>query len=297
MSRARPSRAVALGGALVLLAACTSQGGPRTIGDDRTLPPGPSSPAPSSARPSVDRSTRSVPGHTGAPRHTGVPASVAARYDDRGAVGTAAPVYLRAAPARFLHIEVDHVADREPSPSTIAHIRGILERELDKPGGITIDVDDEIPATGDAYSLRDLAALESRWRDERSAGDTATMWLVYLDGRSAEQRGALGVAYRATSAAVFLDRIDDSATALVASRVIERATVTHEIGHLLGLVDLLFESAHPREDPEHPGHSTNEDSVMFWAVDDTAITVLLDGGPPTDFDRFDRADLAAIRGS
>jgi hypothetical protein len=69
--------------------------------------------------------------------------------------------------------------------------------------------------------------------------------------------------------------------------------VTHEVGHLLGLVDLVLHTG--RQDPEHPGHSRNQQSVMFWAVESSLITDVLTGGPPTNFDDDDRADLAAIR--
>jgi hypothetical protein len=67
---------------------------------------------------------------------------------------------------------------------------------------------------------------------------------------------------------------------------------THELGHLLGLVDLVLDTG--REDPEHPGHSRSRDSVMFWAVESDLIGSLLGGGPPTVFDAADRADLVAI---
>ena len=69
----------------------------------------------------------------------------------------------------------------------------------------------------------------------------------------------------------------------------------HEVGHLLGLVDLVLDTG--RADPEHPGHSSNRSSVMYWAVESTLITDVLAGGPPRDFDADDLRDLAAIRGA
>jgi hypothetical protein len=76
---------------------------------------------------------------------------------------------------------------------------------------------------------------------------------------------------------------------------VELAVATHELGHLLGLVDLVLHTG--REDPEHPGHSPDRESVMIWAVETDLVTTLLGGGPPTDFDAADRADLSAIRRS
>src|SRR5581483_9374283 len=73
----------------------------------------------------------------------------------------------------------------------------------------------------------------------------------------------------------------------------ELAVATHELGHLLGLVDLVLHTG--REDAEHPGHSPNRDSVMFWAVETDLVSTLLGASPSTRFDAADLADLAAIR--
>ena len=73
----------------------------------------------------------------------------------------------------------------------------------------------------------------------------------------------------------------------------ERAVVTHEMGHLLGLVDLVLDDK--RGDPAHPGHSTNRGSVMFWAVETSLVGQVLGGPPPVDFDSDDVADLRKIR--
>jgi hypothetical protein len=36
---------------------------------------------------------------------------------------------------------------------------------------------------------------------------------------------------------------------------------------------------------------------MYWAIEDMSIATILSGGPPDDFDQYDRADLASLRGS
>jgi len=77
--------------------------------------------------------------------------------------------------------------------------------------------------------------------------------------------------------------------------VIEDACTMHESGHLLGLVDLVLNTG--RQDPEHPGHSRNRQSVMYYAVESGLVAQLLGGPPPTEFDDADRADLATIRAS
>lgn len=52
-------------------------------------------------------------------------------------------------------------------------------------------------------------------------------------------------------------------------RYVEQATIVHEFGHAAGLVDngLALTSAH--NDTTHDGHCTNQDCVMYWAIEGT----------------------------
>jgi hypothetical protein len=122
------------------------------------------------------------------------------------------------------------------------------------------------------------------------------IYLQFLDG-TYEDRDAVGVAYGASSAAIFSQHIEEIATVLVGSEAIERAATIHEIGHLLSLVNIGYRSPRTREDPDHPNHSSNPDSVMYWAVDNVGVVTVLGGDMelPTDFDADDRADLEDVR--
>jgi len=247
--------------------------------------------------PSARKKTTAVarPGSTvGPPKHR-TPSGALATFDDLGSVGAMARAYAQATPARRLYYEIAYVEGNTPSQSSLDHIKTIFARDLAKPGGITVRLGAKIPKTQDEYSLADIAALSSRYRAHWSQGDTATMWLVSLNGSLAGAQGVLGVAYRASEVAVFPDQMDQATTAIVNYAAIERSVVTHETGHLLGLVNIAYESQYNHADPQHPGHSKYQTSVMYWAIDDISVAALLGRGPPDDFDRYDRADLATLR--
>ncbi|MCA1832077.1 MAG: hypothetical protein ABR548_02870 [Actinomycetota bacterium] len=270
----------------LLLAACSVRGnvGPMPA----TSPQASGSRSPGKLVPGADA--------TGPGATTPTPARTIPRatYNDEGPVGSMAKTFLRPSPASRLIVEVDWASGRDPSSLALTHLQNVLESVTDKPGGVRVVRGSQIPASKDEYSIRDLHGLEAAHRSSLSGGDTATMWFVFLNGSLAENADALGVSYEASAAAIFEDRIQSSTTALFQASEIERSVLTHEAGHLLALVNIGYKSAFDHEDADHPHHSKNSGSVMYWAVEDVSVRSLLGGGPPSEFDEQDKADLKML---
>ncbi|MCU1486100.1 MAG: Membrane metalloprotease [Actinomycetia bacterium] len=175
----------------------------------------------------------------------------------------------------------------EPRQATLNRLVDVLETVSGKPvrtlGGT-------MPTRGTWGSeLRDDADAQR----PALAADTLLLRFAFVHGQSSQGRDVLGISQRGDLSAVFVDQVDAAATGLVSSATIERAVAVHELGHLLGLVDLFLATG--RADPAHPGHSTDRRSVMYWAVESSVVGDLLTGGPPQDFDAADLADLDRIR--
>jgi hypothetical protein len=205
-----------------------------------------------------------------------------------GEPGSMADVFLRPSGSSQLVVQVLTVAGAEPRRSTLDRVVEVLRQVSGKPVR-TIGGSVAGRSTWSASDLRDAADAQSAPVPE----GTAVLRLLFVSGRSEQGDGVLGITTSGDLAAVFTDRVDAAATGLVSPSTIERAVTVHELGHVLGLVDLFRHTG--RADPEHPGHSANTRSVMYWAVESTLIGDLLTGGPPQDFDAADLADLAAIR--
>ena len=276
---------------LIVLAACTVTSGPPAAGPAGSgniapLPGGTTSGGPTGT--SRPRPGQTIPGN--AP-----PASIS--YPELAAVGTMAKTYLQPSPARSLVVEVDWMSGRKPASSSLAHLESILRRELAKPEGVVVRFGGEMATTRSSWTVNDMVAAERQFRAERSGGDRVTMWIAFVGGSFADAGSALGAAFAASAAVVFRDRIGDATSALLLASEIERSVLVHEAGHILGLVNIGYRSAADHEDPAHPHHSKNPDSVMYWAVEDVSVRNILGGGPPDDFDQADRADLALLRDS
>jgi hypothetical protein len=271
---------------LALLAAC-SHDDPSTVVTPSTstsAAAGPTSTVAGGA-PAPQPQVSARPGQTVT---TAAPAEVpSAPQTTSGPPGSAAPLYLRPRPATSLVLAISSNAGTGPTRATVDHVEQVLRDVSGKP--VSIAAGPAVP-TRDAWTAADLrAAVPS----ERS-GDAGVLHLLFLHGRWADDDSVLGISVRADLAAIFTDQVDASASPIIGSESIQVAVTTHEVGHLLGLVDLYLDTG--RDDPQHPGHSTDRASVMYWAVESSLVTDLLTGGPPRDFDAADKADLATIRG-
>lgn len=206
-----------------------------------------------------------------------------------GPVGSAAVRYLRPSGSERVLVQVLVQDGAAPQAAVPERIRQVLAELSGKPvtmataavgGGARSWTSDELRALADSSSPAQTA-------------EQAVLSLLFLRGGFAENERAVGVAVRGDVAAVFAERVDEAAGAFGDRGAVQDAVTMHEVGHLLGLVDLVVDSG--RDDPEHPGHSPNRGSVMYYAVESTLLGTLLSGGPPRDFDQADLDELARIR--
>lgn len=218
----------------------------------------------------------------------------------RGGPGAFARTLLRPQPATRITVELLEQQGAEPLQGSIDHLVQVTADESRKP--VTSADRVSIPAGDGTTTADDIRAWSDKYGRVAQAADRAVLRVLFLKGRYHERTSdpddddgasALGVAVRGDTLAVFKDTVRSAATPLVTASVIEDAVLTHELGHLLGLVDLVLHTG--RQDPEHPGHSTNSNSVMYWAVESDVVGQVLGGPPSRHFDSADKQDLAAIR--
>ena len=259
---------------------------PATSGSSRTTAPTGSAGSGSASGPPQGNQSSSP-----SPRPAPAPAS-SDFAGANGPVGSFARTILRPGPATSVLTEVMAQSGAAPGSSVRAHLQSVLQ---DATGGKTIATrDTTISGGARSWSQSDLTnTADADTAVHQGANGTAVIHLLYLHGDYGGDQSVLGVAVRGDVLAVFVDRVSDASTVAVPAGELEDAVTIHEAGHVLGLVDLVLHTG--RQDPDHPGHSPDRDSVMYWAVDSDLVSQLLDGGPSRDFNDADRRDLATIR--
>ena len=279
-----------------LVAAC---GGGRRAGPTQgeTIPLTPEQSASNDAAVADDAVERTPSGaaDSGAPADAGAgptqtqPASGVTPPPTPSGVGAFAGFYLRAAESTSIVLSIGVQSDAAPAAATVDHLVSVVQQASGKSVRKQVGAIAAGPRSWTAADLVRTAEL----RGPPQSRTAAVMSVLFVRGDYEGDTGVLGIAVRSDVAAVFVDQVASSGGLLGGSAVVERSVSTHEVGHLLGLVDLFLATG--RQDAEHPGHSTNPGSVMYWAVESDVIGAILGANPPTEFDAADLADLATIR--
>jgi len=182
-------------------------------------------------------------------------------------------------------VEVDYADGAEPSTGggiaaedpwqLTAHNLDVLfdgTKQLSVPH--TLDEMESLgPIEGDTFDSDALLAIADDHRDQLSSGDTATFYVLYVDGRYEEdgevQDQVLGVSIGDTGVVAMFAPVIDSAggPAGVVQRYVEQATLVHELGHAAGLVNNGLALTADHQDEPHGAHCSHEDCVMYYAVE------------------------------
>ncbi len=216
------------------------------------------------------------------------------RTNDLGGVGANGRAMLRSSHPTMV-VEIDVQEGIDPDPSALDHLLGVLGSVAAKPSGIVQAGGNRFASDRTTWSSGDLRAVAEQHRANYSDSQTVAVYVLYVRG-GFEKEGAIGVAHNASEFAVFPEKWRGTLSQTLGSATaVERSVLVHEAGHLFGLINLTYESRFDREDPERPGHSDEKDSVMYWAIESTAIGQVFSGPPPDDFNDKDRADLKFLR--
>lgn len=293
-----------------------------------TAPPGPpsASPAPSGAQPAStgpaadpggqapaatppsppdggDDGSPADPAAATAPPDGGTAPEALPPLPVDGPLGSLCRTYLRPAVPRLI-VEIDAQAGAELPPAVIDHLTATVGAVVDKPGGITVDASGTIAGGAQPWTLESIREAAAASRTHAPTTDTTVIHVLAVRGEPHQTppadgqpdiRGSIGIAFAAGELVVFPDRIDGLSALVGGTTAVLRAVTVHEVGHLLCLVNLGYTSDIPHEDPSHPGHSVDQGSVMFHAVETTAVGQIFTGPPPDTFTTNDLADLEGLR--
>ena len=166
-------------------------------------------------------------------------------------------------------IEVVYVTGFEPSTTAINNFVSFITARTYKPNGITVQKR-AIPSPGKAtFTVTEIAEIEKANRTKYNTADQIAVWVLFVDGKSSVDTSTsvvLGQAYWNTSFVIYEQTVQGlSDSPLEPNRsLIETTVITHEFGHILGLVNLGATMQTNHEDTSHPKHCNASTCLMYW---------------------------------
>lgn len=193
-------------------------------------------------------------------------------------------------------IQVQYMPGYELDAAALTNITTYLNGICNKPGGITI-TQSEIPANGDTLNVTSVAILEKKYRTAYTNGNTLDLYVIVTDGYDTAT-ATLGFAYRCTSICLFGANIFEHSGGLgEVSRVsLESSVLEHELGHIMGLVNLTTPMVIPHQDVAHGYHCNNTKCLMYYAMETSDAFGMLGSNDIPVLDSNCMNDLHAIGG-
>jgi predicted Zn-dependent protease len=209
-------------------------------------------------------------------------------------LGASAHDILSASAYQSVIVQVHYMPGYQPDPAALDNFYNFLNSLVNKPGGITIS-QSQVAASGKSVlSLNDVIQLENTNRSAYTNGTRLAIYLLFTDAVFTESN-VLGIAYKNTSMVVFGKKVHENSGGLnqVSRTKLETTIEEHEIGHILGLVDLGSPMQVNHKDPPS-NHCNNSSCLMYFQ---TQINMI--GGitsPVPELDTNCRNDLRANGG-
>lgn len=183
-------------------------------------------------------------------------------------------------------LEVDYAAGAEPYTGGVVGFGDVWDVFANNAEALFAGADKsfEIPRTldqmellpdvaGESFDYAAIAAIAAAHRDTADGAETASfyaLWLPgYYDDGESVRMDVLGVSFGDTGIVAMFKPVIAGVgpVALGSEKLVEQVTLVHEFGHAVGLVNNGLTLQSPHQDEAHGRHCTNQDCVMYYAVE------------------------------
>ncbi len=213
-------------------------------------------------------------------------------------VGESANDLLSASNYDKLVVEIVSVQGYELDNSVINTFQSFLETRLNKPNGVSIVTTTIKNPELAPYTTQKVVDIENKNRAKFNTENEIAVY-IFISEDAFEDNNILGQAYRNTSVCLMGGRIRELSGGLgqPSENLVLQTVLRHELGHILGLVNVGTPMVNDHQDKEHGHHCNIESCLMYYAVENSAsLSNLLGTSSPPALDSQCLADLKANGG-
>lgn len=121
------------------------------------------------------------------------------------------------------------------------------------------------------WQTNELLALGSAQAVALQVGSQINITVIYLNGTYQGNNSILGIHFTGNPFVfIFKDVVTSTGGNSTDQRYVEQATVVHEVGHAVGLVNNGLPMTTAHEDGAHAKHASDTQCVMYWAVESSS---------------------------
>lgn len=214
--------------------------------------------------------------------------------------GTAANDLLSDENFTRLVVEIDYMPSYAPNEEALDSLQAFLQQRLNKTSVTILEPTSIESGDQSQYSASDIRALEERYRDEFTEGNTLSVYMIIVNGFYA-QNNVLGIAYYNTSNAFFGPAYTDASSGFGSPSPyqVQSTSFRHEFGHLFGLVNIEGSGTDMQtdhQDEENGHHCDNDSCLMYYAMERPDLIAQFFDNSVAQLDANCLADLQANGG-
>jgi len=182
--------------------------------------------------------------------------------------GSSANAILSNTDFEKLAIEIGYVQGHMPSDDAISGFVNFIKARTFK-NNITVTYKQLLSPNEETLTLQKIADLEAENRTVYNEDKTLAIYIYFADSPSDEDKPdedavTLGAVYRNTSMVIYEKTIKEIAakSVLLTEAALEETTLNHELGHLMGLVNLGSTMVNDHADTEAQNHCNVDGCLM-----------------------------------